>query len=426
MLVTVLLFAVTGEARGQCLAPAPSSYATGGAPATGKAVNDPLFARQWALEQIAAPAAWARGFRGRGTLIAVIDSGVDLAHPDLRPALVEGADVHAQVTGEADCPPGPQDEYGHGTHVAGIAGARGNNGIGVAGVAPEASILPVKVGNENGIAYAAVVAGIRYAADRGADVANLSVATGEKPSPVALAALEPELEAAVEYAWQRGTIVVGAAGNDTGLLCKYPGAARRSICVTASNRAGQPASYSNLPADADGTTVVRAPGGGGAPGTVDLCEDNVISTIWPRSDIGSCYRERGVRGYETAAGTSMAAPHVAGLVALLAGAGLGAQEIVDRVKASAAGNTFGIVSADAATEGLPVPAPPPPVPAGPPPAAGAPAPSAAERRCTQARATLARAKRRLRSARRHGSRRLVQRRRAQYRRASADARRRCR
>jgi hypothetical protein len=178
---------------------------------------------------------------------------------------------------------------------------------------------------------------------------------------------------------------------------------------------------------------VRAPGGGGTAGTVDLCEDNVLSTIWPKSAMGSCYRGQGIKGYETLAGTSMAAPHVAGLAGLLAAAGLSAQEIVDRIRATAA-LPFGIVDADAATQGLPVPAPAPPPSASPP--SRRPAPSASDRRCTQARATLRLRDRALKNARRrmHRARgraarrraaRTVTRRAAERRRAARDVARRC-
>ncbi len=436
-LIALVALLLSAAPAGAACDPAPAlTYSTGGKPAAGP-VNDPLFPRQWALGQIRGPGAWARGFRGRGTVIAILDSGIDQGHPDLLPNRLEGVDMYARVKKIPDCPPGPEDDDGHGTHTAGIAAAAANNGIGVAGVAPEAKILPIKVGDASTVDFDAVVAGIRWAADQGADVASLSVATGEGV-PVAgaqLAPLEPQLEAAVEYAWSRGTVVVAAAGNKSTPLCSYPAAAAKAVCVTASDRAGKPTTYSNAGAEPDGTTVVRAPGGGGTPGTVDICEDNVLSTLWPQSASGGC---KSTKGYDTLAGTSMAAPHVAGLAALLAGAGLTAPEIVARLKDTAAA-PFGIVDADAATEGLPVPAPPPPLPAPAPqpgrpapPLGAAPAPSAADRRCAQARATLKLRERALRSARRRyrkkrtsANRRLVARRSAARRVAARDAARRC-
>ena len=401
-------------------------------PVTAKPQSDPLVKHQWALEQIHAVAAWDRGFTGRGALIAILDTGVDLAHPDLAGALVPGGGG-----GGASCPARAQDDHGHGTHVAGIAAAVGGNGIGVAGVAPAASILPIKVGIGENVDFDAVVRGIRTAADRGADVVNLSLSTGESVPVVMNAATEPKLEAAVEYAWSKGTVVVAAAGNDTGPLCKYPAGTRYALCVTASDVDGRPPSYSNAGMDPDGTKSVRAPGGGGTPGLVDLCTDNVLATIWSPGDLGSC---RHGSDYGTSAGTSMATPHVTGLAALLAAGGLGAPEIVERIRDTVSG-PFGIIDAGAATEGLPVPAPAPP--AAPPPAPGgsgsggsSPAPSAAERRCAQARATLALRTKELRAAQRKARRarsraakrratRLVARRRTARTRAVRDARRRC-
>src|SRR5439155_2945630 len=147
------------------------SYDSGGRPGTGL-VNDPLFARQWGLRQIHAPAAWRRGATGRGVTIAVVDTGVDLKHPDLKSHLVAGADLQANP----NCPPGPQDENGHGTHVAGIAAAVTNNGIGVAGTAPRARIMPVRVLDASGSGdIGTIVKGIKYAANHGAKVINLSL-----------------------------------------------------------------------------------------------------------------------------------------------------------------------------------------------------------------------------------------------------------
>jgi serine protease len=423
-LAVAALLVGAAPARAACDPVPPSTYEAGGPPLAGAPVNDPLFARQWGLEQMRVPEAWHRGFTGRGTVIAILDSGIDQSHPDLLPNMLPGADLHAVATGQEDCPPGPEDDLGHGTHTAGIAAARGNNGIGVAGVAPDAKILPLKVGDDQSIPFEAVVAGIRLAADQGADVMNISLGAADLPASAPVPALYPEIEAAVEYAWERGTVVVSSAGNFSLPACEYPASASHAVCVTASNRDGMPTVYSNQGVEPDETVVVRAPGGGDAQ--TSGCEDYVLSTYWPVSDFSSC---PGPSGYATMAGTSMASPHVAGLVALLAGAGLTAPEIVERLVASKTG-PWGIVNAAAATEGIPVPAPaPPPPPAPAAPAVADPGPSAAQRRCAQAKATLKLRERALRAARRRkptrATRRLVARRAAARRVARRDVRRRC-
>src|SRR4051794_3049053 len=136
-------------------------------------VNDPVFPDQWGLEQIKAPGAWARGDRGSGATIAVIDTGADLSHPDLAGNLVAGTDLTPPA--DQGCP-GEQDENGHGSHVAGIAAAVTNNGVGGAGTAPAAKVMPVRVLNADGEGDdATVIAGIRYAADHGAKVINMSL-----------------------------------------------------------------------------------------------------------------------------------------------------------------------------------------------------------------------------------------------------------
>jgi subtilisin family serine protease len=323
-------------------------YDSGGASGSGP-VNDPLFARQWALDQLNAPEAWARGARGAGTTVAVVDTGVDLSHPDLLSKLVAGQDF---VAGKTDCPTGPQDENGHGTHVAGIAAAVTNNGIGVAGVAPDAQLMPVRVLDEEGSgSLEDVAAGIRWAADNGAEVINLSL--GELPIVGQLEPLNEDIEAAVTHAWERGSLVVAAAGNETFPLCSYPSFAEHAVCVGATDSRGLPTYYSNFPNN-QSMLGFRAPGGVGSV----FCEDDedIWSTMWPGSDL-DCQGSGSISGYDTLAGTSMASPQVAGVAALLSGQGLTNAQIVERLKQTSSNHGlydpvmgYGIVDADAATQ----------------------------------------------------------------------------
>ncbi|MFN2617042.1 MAG: S8 family serine peptidase, partial [Thermoleophilaceae bacterium] len=198
-----------GKARAAAAPSCPTTsyqYDSAGSPGSG-AVNDPLFPKQWGLTQINAPGAWARGVKGSGVTVAVVDTGVDLNHPDLQSKLVAGRDF---VAGKRDCPAGPQDENGHGSHVAGIAAAATDNGIGVAGTAPDSKIMPVRVLDADGSGTVEdIVAGIRFAADHGAKVINLSL--GELP---VLSQIDPDNEAiaaAIQHAWDRGALVVAAA-----------------------------------------------------------------------------------------------------------------------------------------------------------------------------------------------------------------------
>jgi serine protease len=341
--------------------PAQSYDATGGPPTVGQPVNDPLFPRQFGLTQIKAPAAWARGAKGAGVTIAIVDSGVDLGHPDLKGKLLAGTDLVKTVpsTGVGDpgiagpgCD-GPQDENGHGTHVAGIAAADTNNGIGTAGVAPDAKILPVRVLDANGNGENAVVLqGIRWAADHGAKVINLSL--GGNTVLDRTAGDTQATQDAVAYAYSKGAVVVAAAGNDSFPACDFPAAAKNTVCVGATDRNGMPAAYSNFPSDTSGVVGVRAPGGEGNP---FFCEydGDIWSTIWP-GGADDCKGTGYVAGYDTLAGTSQATPFVSGVAALLSAKGLSAGQILEclRTKSSNRGSYdpafgYGIVDADAAT-----------------------------------------------------------------------------
>jgi subtilisin family serine protease len=349
----MLVFAAPQAAgAASCGVPA-SGYDRGGAPRSGFP-NDPLFSHQWGLQQIRAPGAWARGARGKGVTIAIVDSGVDLGHPDLKAKLLGGKELVRNANGLTGpgCP-GPQDENGHGTHVAGIAAAITGNGKGVAGTAPGARILPVRALDKNGEGEeTAINAGIRWAADHGAKVINLSV--GGTPIVDNVSGSGGATQKAVAYALGRGAVVVASAGNETVPLCDYPAAAKNAVCVGATDRNRMPSAYSNFPATPGGTVAVRAPGGAG---DVLFCESDmdIWSTIWPRSDddCGGTFR-----GYDTLAGTSMAAPFVSGVAALLAGKGLRPRQILQclRTRSSNGGfydpvNGYGIVDANAAVAG---------------------------------------------------------------------------
>ncbi|MEA2427844.1 MAG: thermitase [Thermoleophilaceae bacterium] len=349
--LSIVLAAPAGAAT-TCTYP-PSAYGTGaptGLPSlTGAPVNDPIFPGQWGLRQIKAPSAWARGDKGAGATIAVVDTGVDLHHPDLEANLTAGTDLTPAAT--QGCP-GPQDENGHGTHVAGIAAAVTNNGIGVAGTAPSARIMPVRVLDASGSGDdPTVIAGIKYAADHGAKVINLSLGgqaiIGETP------ALNADVAGAAAYAYSKGAVVVAAAGNESVPLCSYPAAADNAICVGATDSRGAPTFYSNFPASPGNSVGVRAPGGLGSI----ACEDSedIWSTLWPEGD--PCKTAQGgIDGYDTMAGTSMATPFVSGLAAILAGKGLSASQILECIKTTSSNRGsydpvmgYGIVDADQAT-----------------------------------------------------------------------------
>lgn len=185
-----------------------------------KTPNDPLFRAQWSLERIGAPQAWTYLPNHAGGVVAVIDSGVDENHPDLQGHIVRGKNL---IDGSDDI----SDQHGHGTAIAGIIAATTNNEIGMSGICPTCKILPVKVLDESGQGtYAHVIAGIIWAADRKAEVINLSLGSY---------GFSRFLADAVEYAHQSGAVIVAAGGNEATQTPLYPGALPNVISVSASD-----------------------------------------------------------------------------------------------------------------------------------------------------------------------------------------------
>ena len=275
--------------------------------------NDPRFGTQTALTVVRADEAWtiARG----GSLIAVIDSGVDYTHPDLGlPGCMPsaGASCGKVILGPdlANGDDDPFDDNGHGTHVAGIAAASSDNGIGVAGVAWDSKIYAVKVSISSSIAGAFSVAqGIVNAANRGARVINLSL--GWHTLPWRLITCP-----AVSYAAAKGSFVVAAAGNNGNSSQLYPAACGSALAVGNTLNNDARAASSNF-----GSWVEIA-----APGT------GIVSTV-PTGTCSSCDPS----GYAALTGTSMSSPLVAGAaaVALSRDPGLSNSQLRDRLKRTA-------------------------------------------------------------------------------------------
>jgi thermitase len=244
--------------------------------------NDPLSSQQWGLTRIQAAQAWAIASPQRTVYLAIIDTGVDATHPDLaqRVRRYSNGTVYGYNTQLNNA--NTHDFHGHGTHCAGIAAAHTGNGVGIAGVASTApvQIMPVKVLNDQGIGTMTDVArGIIWAADNGAHVLSLSLGGN---------AGTQQLADAVNYAWNRGCVVVAAAGNNGSNAPFYPAAYENALAVAASDPNDRLTDFSQY-----GTWVDIA-----APGS------SILSTV------------PGNR-YEAWSGTSMACPHVAGAAALI-------------------------------------------------------------------------------------------------------------
>ena len=284
----------------------------------GAATNDTYRARQWGLDKIKAEAAWATS-TGLGSVIAVVDSGADMGHPDLQANLIAGRDF---VGKDND----PQDENGHGTHVSGIVAAVTNNGIGVAGTAPDAKVLVVRALDADGSGSTDdIAAAIRYATDNGAHVINLSLGVMSGLDKIAeiIGALDAVNEA-IDYAWENGVVIVAAAGNDSFPLCSEPSGHPKVLCVGATDQNDTRSFYSNSDATMTSKYLV-APGGSGLS-----CAGDIFST-YLRSQESFCSPEA---GYEAIAGTSMATPFVSGVAGLLVAKGDTNQQVVDCIIAT--------------------------------------------------------------------------------------------
>jgi len=246
--------------------------------------DDPLRAKQWALTRLGAETAWKTS-TGRGVVVAVIDTGVRAGHVDLRGHILTGYDFIAPGTP-------PTDENGHGTHVAGIITAIANNGRGIAGLAPNTRVLPVRVLDHAGVGDSATVAkGIVWAVDHGAKVINLSLSSTRSDTAG---------RAAVAYALSRNVVVVAAAGNNgCGLFGSprtYPASYDGVLGVGAIQSNGAVASFSSCGSWVD----VAAPGSG------------ILSTTSAAPDPSlGCPPH-----YCTLSGTSMASPYAAAAAAL--------------------------------------------------------------------------------------------------------------
>lgn len=305
--------------------------------------NDTRFDLQWGHTAIHATDAWERGYRGAGAVVAVLDSGVDCAHPDLVPNLLMNLNA-SFVPGEGACATRPFPVFNHGTHVSGTIAAA-DNGIGIIGVAPSAKFFAVKVLSEftGSGSFAGILQGIVYATDNGADVVNMSLGvTGGLPIAADTKDLIKAVQKAVLYARQNNTIVIASTGNeaidfdnatdaDGNRLMSFPGGVEGVTGISATAPIGWalnfdtnldiPTSYTNY---GKRTVDFAAPGGDAAyPGNENCTVAGLLRPCWVFDLVFS----DSTGGFSWAGGTSMASPHAAGIAALVIGANGGELQV---------------------------------------------------------------------------------------------------
>ena len=286
-----------------------------------------LRAQQWGLDAINADQAHQIA-TGAGVIVAVIDSGLDLTHPQFAGKIVDPASWVCPAGAAKPCfGNNVDDENGHGTHVAGTILSPAD-GVGTTGVAPDALIMPVRVLDAEGSGSTAdIAAAVDWAVAHGADVINMSLGAAFGLGAVIsnpLLSLDGGLADAVARAADAGVLVAIAAGNDSLPFC---GGGELyfddGLCVAATGPGATPAYYSDWGLGID----VVAPGGAGLG-----CSSDILAT-WPEDIAGNC----GYDGYNAIAGTSMATPHVAGVAALLAERGVYGRDARARIIATSAG-----------------------------------------------------------------------------------------
>ena len=272
--------------------------------------NDPRYAEQWNFQMVGAEAAWKRS-RGTGVVVAVIDTGVSGTSSGKGQACRDfGSTTFTAGYDFVNRDTDPYDDHGHGTHVAGTIAEATNNSEGVAGLAYGATIMPLKVLSASGSGTSADIAdAIRWAADKGANVINMSLGS---PFPDAV------IRSACTYASKKGVVIVAAAGNSGKQGVGYPAAYSECIAVSSVGPSGKLAGYSSW-----GKQVALAAPGGDIGGYSDRDES---AGILQNTNLPVEFGGQG-DGYYAFQGTSMASPHVAAAAALVM-----AQGIKDPVK----------------------------------------------------------------------------------------------